>query len=490
MSNNNGCGCTDNNCPHRTSEVTLFDGQFTSINVPSGASLNDVLALLESFVLTSSQCNDVNYTLSSFSACLNLPAGTYSFQQIIDAIISRACENFGLIQSLQEQVSETTTVLSTNVTLDELVFPSCFSSFSGTTSTDLFNQLMSDVCSLLTEVGPTIGDTVTVTPPDPGTQADPNGTNATSSNLNARIEHVAEAIKSIVDNNSFIYEHSSPSTSASSFTVGLKAMRGVVENYLVTRRIAEDLTVNASVDTYFYLSGDSTVLRREVASGAPAPATPTFSHPLYLIESDGSGVTGVTNLYTDSALNAAPIAAGSVGTTEIADGSVTSVKLADVIVGGTFGESSLLEFTVNNKGQVTAVTANLDVTGVSNGQILKYNSGLNRFESADNTNVSSSDSIPKANAAGTDYEDSSISETTNQVRSIKKVEVNTGVPEDDADAIMNLVGSKYFLVPRMEAAQAGALAVTDGAFIYVTSTDATFTSIGFWGVESGAWVKK
>jgi len=489
MSNNSECGCTDNNCPHRTSEVTLFDGQFTSINVPSGASLNDVLALLESFVLTSSQCNDVNYTLSSFSSCLNLPAGTYSFQQIIDAIISRACENFGLIQSLQEQISETTTILSTEVILDELVFPTCYLSFTGTTATDLFNQLMSDVCSLLTQIGPVIDDDITVTPPDPGTQADPGGTTANARTQNSRIEHIAEAIKSIVDNNSYVYEHTSPVTSPASFVVGLSPMRGVVDNYLVVRKFSEDLTVNPTVDTYFFLSGDSTILRREVANGAPAPATPSVSHELYRVVSDGSGVTAVDVLFTSSALNPTALGPESVDTINIVDDAVTSDKMDDIITGTTSGDVTLFRFRTNAQGRVTSQDGNLLISAPSNGQVLGFNSALNRFENQDNINVASANTFPKANAAGTDYENSSITETTNQVRSIKKVEVNTGVPEDDADAIMNLVGDKYFLVPRMEAAQAGALAVTDGAFIYVTSVDATFTSVGFWGVENSTWVK-
>lgn len=39
------------------------------------------------------------------------------------------------------------------------------------------------------------------------------------------------------------------------------------------------------------------------------------------------------------------------------------------------------------------------------------------------------------------------------------------------------------------ATEASALTPSDGDLIYVTSTDATFTSIGFWGYENGSWVK-
>lgn len=46
------------------------------------------------------------------------------------------------------------------------------------------------------------------------------------------------------------------------------------------------------------------------------------------------------------------------------------------------------------------------------------------------------------------------------------------------------------LLPRMTATQGSAIASpADGLMIYVTDTNATFTSVGFWGRENGAWVK-
>lgn len=41
----------------------------------------------------------------------------------------------------------------------------------------------------------------------------------------------------------------------------------------------------------------------------------------------------------------------------------------------------------------------------------------------------------------------------------------------------------------MTAAQASGLTPLDGGEVYVSDTDATFTSIGFWGYENGAWIK-
>jgi len=49
--------------------------------------------------------------------------------------------------------------------------------------------------------------------------------------------------------------------------------------------------------------------------------------------------------------------------------------------------------------------------------------------------------------------------------------------------------TKGFLPPRMTATQASAITPVDGLMLYVTDTNGTFTAVGFWGYENGAWVK-
>mgnify|MGYP003642515394 CR=1 FL=1 len=46
-----------------------------------------------------------------------------------------------------------------------------------------------------------------------------------------------------------------------------------------------------------------------------------------------------------------------------------------------------------------------------------------------------------------------------------------------------------FLLAPMTFTEAGGLTATNGTIVYVTNTDATFTSVGFWGLEAGTWVK-
>jgi len=105
------CGCVDN-CPTKTSEFT-FDGVFSSIPVPAGSTLNEVLLLMETFTMNSIGDLNIEYELTDAN-CLGLVAGTYSYQQMIDAIISVLCALNSSYTSLEIQVLE----LETNNVLE------------------------------------------------------------------------------------------------------------------------------------------------------------------------------------------------------------------------------------------------------------------------------------------------------------------------------------------------------------------------------------
>jgi len=66
--------------------------------------------------------------------------------------------------------------------------------------------------------------------------------------------------------------------------------------------------------------------------------------------------------------------------------------------------------------------------------------------------------------------------------------LGTATPEVSAKVDITST-TQGFLPPRMTAAQASAITSVNGLMLYVTDTDATFTSVGFWGYEAGAWVK-
>lgn len=90
--NKSNCSCSDN-CPTKTSDITTFDGNFNVIEIPCDSSLNDVLSLLEAY--TTNMVNELsNMTSVIIGAenCIGLAAGTYSIQQVIDAILTKICE--------------------------------------------------------------------------------------------------------------------------------------------------------------------------------------------------------------------------------------------------------------------------------------------------------------------------------------------------------------------------------------------------------------
>lgn len=87
---NSNCSCSDN-CPNKTSDITLFDGVFNVLEIPCDASLNDVLTLLETY--TTNMVNELSgmTSVTVGSNCIGLAAGIYSIQQIYAAVNSAIC---------------------------------------------------------------------------------------------------------------------------------------------------------------------------------------------------------------------------------------------------------------------------------------------------------------------------------------------------------------------------------------------------------------
>lgn len=74
-----------------------------------------------------------------------------------------------------------------------------------------------------------------------------------------------------------------------------------------------------------------------------------------------------------------------------------------------------------------------------------------------------------------------------------RVGINTGTAPTKALQVGGGVemgsSSELCKLTNITSAQASAITPTNGDFVYVSTTDATFTSVGFWGYENGAWVK-
>lgn len=90
---NSNCSCSDN-CPNKASDITVFDcNNLNVIEVPCDASLCDILGLLESYTTNMvGELSNMTSVVISAESCIGLSPGTYSLQQITDALDSYVCD--------------------------------------------------------------------------------------------------------------------------------------------------------------------------------------------------------------------------------------------------------------------------------------------------------------------------------------------------------------------------------------------------------------
>ena len=69
------------------------------------------------------------------------------------------------------------------------------------------------------------------------------------------------------------------------------------------------------------------------------------------------------------------------------------------------------------------------------------------------------------------------------------VGIGTSSPSSNAKLEITATTKMPLKLTPMTATQASALTAEDGGLIYVSDTNGTFTSVGFWGRENGVWVK-
>jgi hypothetical protein len=454
------CNCNDN-CPNKTSDITLFDGNLSYIEVPEGASLNDVLSLMEQYINNSLDDLNLTYVLAPGN-CLGIPAGTYGYSQILTAIINTLCE------VATEAIASVDT---DDVDLVDIVYPDCFSAFSGLTSTDLFNEILEIICE---EKGKAI----------------PQGEAYDSDQIGKLIplSILSDIVGGLADNDTFVYDHTTVVTSPTLLNITVNPMKAVVNKIPVYRSGSQVFSLGPNKDIYFLLADNGAITKIEQTIGNPAPSTVGYAY-LYKIVTNGSGVVSYTEQFVATAFNPAPFSIPNnyITTAMIANDQVTSAKLADVVVGTSVGNPSIIRVVFNNKGQIISASSNLDLSSVADGDIIKYDAGTNAFIGGPNLNTGTAGFIPIS--VGGDFGSSSIEENPTVVNVYKNVEVNTsGVPVGSSEAGVNIV-TGTLVVAKYTATNATALGLVNGTIIYVTSTNVTFTQKGFWGVEEGAWVK-
>lgn len=105
------CGCSDN-CPYKTSDITVFDGNFTSIVLPAGAGLNEALEALEEFTINSINNLSLVFTVNPGN-CIGLAPGQYGYNQVLDAVIAAICDLQTSVSNIETDITNIQTDITT-----------------------------------------------------------------------------------------------------------------------------------------------------------------------------------------------------------------------------------------------------------------------------------------------------------------------------------------------------------------------------------------
>lgn len=454
--------CEQGDCPEVIGTGDIQNNvQFNTIVVPEGATLSEVLVLMETyFNQTLLDLENDTFTLTEPN-CLGLAAGDYGYQQIVTAMITVLCA----VKTSVDTLDTDGVALAGGITV-----PSCMLPFTGTDATDLLNHIMTYLCTTINGV---------IRPVDVYNSEFPSGV--------PTLTLLKELHEGYADNDSYVYDHTTVVTSPTLLNITVQPMKAVVNNWPVKRVDPEVFALDKDRDIYFTLDDKGVISTIIQTIGDPAPSM-TGKVYLYKITTDANGVVSYNEFFGTTPFNAPALSIPNnfIQTAMIDDLQVTGAKMESVVSASTKGHAAILSITYDAKGRITGATSNINLTGIADGQILKYDSGSGGFIPANERSIGTNGFIPVA--SGTDFAASSIQEDGSQILSSKKVEVNSGVAEDVAQAGLNVV-TGTFMLPRYTATAASALAVFDGTVIYVTSTDGTFTSVGVWAVENSVWVK-
>lgn len=170
---------------------------------------------------------------------------------------------------------------------------------------------------------------------------------------------------------------------------------------------------------------------------------------------------------------------GIVGITSGAGGGVTGQA--------TNGGSGVVASSTNG----LALNAQIDFTSNNDVQIIGRLTRLVTASAAGSDGIGGSLDFNIANSTGTGGVANRIISklTTASSATATSQLIFQGVLSASMVDVLTLAGDGSIKLRSITAAAASAITAADGMIVYVSDTDATFTSVGFWGREGGAWVK-
>lgn len=361
-----------------TSDISCYDGiAMQCVTIPAGANLNQVLAAIDQAIcdvetLASAPVTvdaaDVTYSGDTVFSCFTI-TGT-DVESVIEELATEICNNSDAIANLcADDIS-----LACAVTLDF----TCLASAGLDPDPDPSNQFEFDqwvidtLCSIL------------------GTYTFAGGGGMASSafvmSASTIREYTAGLSAPETFYSSYVRKGGDQTSSPAALSVTISDTTGATDdNYFVVNgwyneSPSQVLALTATSDNYVDVDSNGTFAVTAVGVGAPAPAIAAGSMRLWKLETDGTGVVSVSDLRNFYSLDGSTLADDSIMTRHIVDGDVTNVKLDDIVTGATEGDANFFNITFNDKGRVTASSSMIDITGLTNGDLLQYNSGTGNWE--------------------------------------------------------------------------------------------------------------
>lgn len=357
-----------------TSDVTLFDGNFTCNPVPPNSSLNDVLEILDaaicSIVLpTTINATNVTYTGTLVYSCFTLTGS--DAETIIEEIATELCNVSSSLSTLETTVDN---LCTTDIDLCGFVAADYECAF-GTASppellppndnlTSLLKLMLARLCKgrLLQDDGKSAG-----------------GLTGSSSQFLGYASDLKSIVTGIVGNTrDYTTDGGVLSTQPASFTTSFNASSYVVNGWGVDMD-AQFVDVASTSDNYIDIREDGTYVLTSVPVGNPEPPVASTSYRLYKVVSDGSGVVSKVDRQTSYSLDGTTFTDDSILTRHITDLNVTGAKLEDIVAATSEGDASFYQITYDTKGRITSSINKVAISGLANGDVLLYDSGTTNW---------------------------------------------------------------------------------------------------------------
>jgi len=364
----------------KTSDVILFDGNFTCNVVPPNSTLNEVLSILDAAICAIGspppQIDDaasINYNGTLVFSCFTLTGSPPSVESVVEQFGAVICGISSTVDDLCTDdidlcsVTAITCLPSVDVGADSL--------------TVLLNESMTLLCTHDTKLGGLLTEVGTAT------ALTGSGATGVSNTEDMRSSMLASSRSYGGAERSWRYEGGASTHSGASLDVTIDDGSGgpskwVVDGYLVSRseNSGSPVALTATRDNYVDVNKDGSYLVTALPIGSPAPAILPQYMRLFKYETDATGVVSFIDLSNNYAFDGTTVAPDSITTSHILDLNVTGVKIENIHAGITEGDSDLFSIVVDTKGRVTAAASAVDITGVVDGQILQFQSGSGKFE--------------------------------------------------------------------------------------------------------------